>query len=44
METLGGAATTEVAPGDVLVLRTPGGGGYGTPPPEPGRDTGPTAP
>ncbi|GGV10975.1 5-oxoprolinase [Streptomyces litmocidini] len=29
---LGGAATTEVGPDDVLVLRTPGGGGYGPPP------------
>ncbi|WP_225802770.1 hydantoinase B/oxoprolinase family protein [Streptomyces sp. NK15101] len=33
VEHLGGAATTEVGPGDVLVLRTPGGGGYGPPPP-----------
>lgn len=32
VEHLGGAATTEVGPGDVLVLRTPGGGGYGPPP------------
>ncbi|MEV7370313.1 hydantoinase B/oxoprolinase family protein [Streptomyces sp. NPDC090301] len=32
VERLGGAATTEVGPGDVLVLRTPGGGGYGPPP------------
>ncbi|MEU5219400.1 hydantoinase B/oxoprolinase family protein [Streptomyces sp. NPDC020807] len=31
VERLSGAATTEVGPGDVLVLRTPGGGGYGTP-------------
>ncbi|WP_395359624.1 hydantoinase B/oxoprolinase family protein [Streptomyces sp. YH02] len=31
---LGGAATTEVGPDDVLVLRTPGGGGYGPPPEE----------
>ncbi|MFV6032977.1 hydantoinase B/oxoprolinase family protein [Streptomyces sp. NPDC056264] len=31
VERLGGAATTEVGPGDVLVLRTPGGGGYGPP-------------
>ncbi|WP_306329938.1 hydantoinase B/oxoprolinase family protein [Streptomyces venezuelae] len=34
VERLGGAATTEVGPGDVLVLRTPGGGGYGPPPDE----------
>ncbi|WP_435059927.1 hydantoinase B/oxoprolinase family protein [Streptomyces sp. bgisy060] len=33
VEHLGGTATTEVGPGDVLVLRTPGGGGYGPPPP-----------
>ncbi|MFJ6521940.1 hydantoinase B/oxoprolinase family protein [Streptomyces filamentosus] len=39
VERLAGAATTEVGPGDVLVLRTPGGGGYGTPPPD-----GPTGP
>ncbi|MGW4705387.1 hydantoinase B/oxoprolinase family protein [Streptomyces sp. NPDC004285] len=32
VERLEGAATTEVGPGDVLVLRTPGGGGYGPPP------------
>ncbi|MFG2645229.1 hydantoinase B/oxoprolinase family protein [Streptomyces sp. NPDC048370] len=31
VEHLGGVDTTEVAPDDVLVLRTPGGGGYGTP-------------
>lgn len=36
VERLGGAATTEVGPDDVLVLRTPGGGGYG-PPPDEGR-------
>ncbi|MER5967464.1 hydantoinase B/oxoprolinase family protein [Streptomyces sp. NPDC002057] len=38
VERLGGAATTEVGPDDVLVLRTPGGGGYGPPPegPRPG--------
>ncbi|WP_137990602.1 hydantoinase B/oxoprolinase family protein [Streptomyces vilmorinianum] len=29
VEHLGGVDTTEVGPGDVLVLRTPGGGGYG---------------
>ncbi|MFG3491406.1 hydantoinase B/oxoprolinase family protein [Streptomyces sp. NPDC047972] len=34
VEHLGGAATTEVGPDDVLVLRTPGGGGYGPPPEE----------
>ncbi|MFB7516531.1 hydantoinase B/oxoprolinase family protein [Streptomyces sp. NPDC056144] len=33
VDRLEGAATTEVGPDDVLVLRTPGGGGYGTPPP-----------
>ncbi|ALO07004.1 5-oxoprolinase Methylhydantoinases A, B [Streptomyces venezuelae] len=32
VEHLGGAATTEMGPGDVLVVRTPGGGGYGPPP------------
>ncbi|MFH8626791.1 hydantoinase B/oxoprolinase family protein [Streptomyces vietnamensis] len=32
VEHLEGAATTEVGPDDVLVLRTPGGGGYGPPP------------
>ncbi|MCX5389445.1 hydantoinase B/oxoprolinase family protein [Streptomyces sp. NBC_00094] len=32
VEHLGGAATTEMAPDDVLVVRTPGGGGYGPPP------------
>ncbi|MFI0987237.1 hydantoinase B/oxoprolinase family protein [Streptomyces exfoliatus] len=31
VERLAGADTTEVGPGDVLVLRTPGGGGYGAP-------------
>ncbi|MFF8377809.1 hydantoinase B/oxoprolinase family protein [Streptomyces sp. NPDC015661] len=31
VEHLEGAATTDVGPGDVLVLRTPGGGGYGPP-------------
>ncbi len=30
---LAGCDTAELAAGDVLVLRTPGGGGYGTPPP-----------
>ena len=32
VERLGGVDTTEVGPDDVLVLRTPGGGGYGAPP------------
>ncbi|MFF9851836.1 hydantoinase B/oxoprolinase family protein [Streptomyces litmocidini] len=32
VQRLEGAATTEVGPDDVLVLRTPGGGGYGPPP------------
>ena len=32
VEQLGGVDTTEVGPDDVLVLRTPGGGGYGAPP------------
>ncbi|WP_369143082.1 hydantoinase B/oxoprolinase family protein [Streptomyces sp. R44] len=32
VEHLEGAATTDVGPGDVLVLRTPGGGGYAPPP------------
>ncbi|MFI1978572.1 hydantoinase B/oxoprolinase family protein [Streptomyces wedmorensis] len=31
VEHLAGAATTEVGPDDVLVIRTPGGGGYGRP-------------
>ncbi|MEU0602917.1 hydantoinase B/oxoprolinase family protein [Streptomyces sp. NPDC006393] len=31
---LGGSDSADVAPGDVLVIETPGGGGYG-PPPEP---------
>ncbi|MFB7591834.1 hydantoinase B/oxoprolinase family protein [Streptomyces sp. NPDC056169] len=34
VEHLGGAATAELGPDDVLVVRTPGGGGYG--PPSPG--------
>ncbi len=29
VETLGGTATTRLAPGDCLVVETPGGGGYG---------------
>ncbi|MFJ8084736.1 hydantoinase B/oxoprolinase family protein [Streptomyces sp. NPDC096205] len=32
---LGGSDTTEVGPGDVLVVETPGGGGYGPPSPHP---------
>ena len=30
LDTLAGTDTTEVGPGDVLVVETPGGGGYGT--------------
>ncbi|MFF0385558.1 hydantoinase B/oxoprolinase family protein [Streptomyces sp. NPDC004286] len=33
---LGASGSADVAPGDVLVVETPGGGGYGTPPPDPG--------
>ncbi|MFJ9835504.1 hydantoinase B/oxoprolinase family protein [Streptomyces sp. NPDC101169] len=32
---LGGSGSAEVGPGDVLVIETPGGGGYGRPSPEP---------
>ncbi|MFB8775575.1 hydantoinase B/oxoprolinase family protein [Streptomyces broussonetiae] len=32
---LGGSDATDVGPGDVLVIETPGGGGYGTPPDDP---------
>jgi 5-oxoprolinase (ATP-hydrolysing) len=32
---LGGSDSTDVAPGDVLVIETPGGGGYGPPPADP---------
>lgn len=32
---LGGSHTTDVGPGDVLVVETPGGGGYGPPPHDP---------
>ncbi|MEU8764079.1 hydantoinase B/oxoprolinase family protein [Streptomyces sp. NPDC048659] len=32
VDRLDGVDTTEVGPGDVLVIRTPGGGGYGPPP------------
>ncbi|GEC08886.1 5-oxoprolinase [Streptomyces spinoverrucosus] len=31
---LGGSDATDVGPGDVLVIETPGGGGYGPPPPD----------
>lgn len=34
---LGGSDAADVAPGDVLVIETPGGGGYGTPPGDPHR-------
>jgi 5-oxoprolinase (ATP-hydrolysing) len=30
-EELGGCASVEVGPGDVFVIETPGGGGYGAP-------------
>ncbi|MET8130844.1 hydantoinase B/oxoprolinase family protein [Streptomyces sp. NPDC005251] len=32
---LGGSDATDVGPGDVLVIETPGGGGYGPPPHDP---------
>ncbi|MBQ1090789.1 hydantoinase B/oxoprolinase family protein [Streptomyces sp. B93] len=32
---LGGSDATDVGPGDVLVIETPGGGGYGSPPDDP---------
>lgn len=32
---LGGSGSADVGPGDVLVIETPGGGGYGTPPTTP---------
>ncbi|MBC9718546.1 hydantoinase B/oxoprolinase family protein [Streptomyces sp. TRM66268-LWL] len=32
VETLGGSDSAELAPGDVLIVETPGGGGYGVPP------------
>ncbi|MFF9025833.1 hydantoinase B/oxoprolinase family protein [Streptomyces eurythermus] len=32
---LGGSGSADVGPGDVLVIETPGGGGYGRPSPEP---------
>ncbi|WP_406328411.1 hydantoinase B/oxoprolinase family protein [Streptomyces sp. NBC_00203] len=32
---LGGSGSTDVGPGDVLVIETPGGGGYGPPPHDP---------
>jgi 5-oxoprolinase (ATP-hydrolysing) len=31
IETLGHIGSVEMAPGDVFVIETPGGGGYGTP-------------
>ncbi|MFJ2734391.1 MULTISPECIES: hydantoinase B/oxoprolinase family protein [unclassified Streptomyces] len=34
---LGGRDSADVAPGDVLVVETPGGGGYGPPPSDPHR-------
>ncbi|MFF9279219.1 hydantoinase B/oxoprolinase family protein [Streptomyces griseosporeus] len=34
---LGGSDAADVGPGDVLVIETPGGGGYGTPPGDPHR-------
>jgi 5-oxoprolinase (ATP-hydrolysing) len=33
---MGGCDTVQVAEGDVFVLETPGGGGYGPPPDDPG--------
>ncbi|MGW3113273.1 hydantoinase B/oxoprolinase family protein [Streptomyces sp. NPDC001091] len=42
---LGASGSAEVAPDDVLVVETPGGGGYGTPPPDPSdTDGNPTDP
>ncbi|MFH9431594.1 hydantoinase B/oxoprolinase family protein [Streptomyces sp. NPDC017615] len=42
---LGASGSAEVAPDDVLVVETPGGGGYGTPPPDPSHTDGnPTDP
>jgi 5-oxoprolinase (ATP-hydrolysing) len=32
---LGGSGSADVAPGDVLVIETPGGGGYGRPSTDP---------
>ncbi|MEU6594946.1 hydantoinase B/oxoprolinase family protein, partial [Streptomyces sp. NPDC046881] len=32
---LGASGSADVGPGDVLVIETPGGGGYGRPSPEP---------
>jgi N-methylhydantoinase B len=34
VEDLGGTAIVEVQPGDVFIIETPGGGGYGLPAPE----------
>jgi 5-oxoprolinase (ATP-hydrolysing) len=31
VETLGATASSEMAPGDMFVIETPGGGGYGEP-------------
>ena len=31
VETLGATASAEMAPGDMFVIETPGGGGYGRP-------------
>jgi N-methylhydantoinase B/oxoprolinase/acetone carboxylase alpha subunit len=50
LEELPGVAQTRMAPGDVLVVETPGGGGHGTPParrdasPPARRDASPAAP
>ncbi|MFI8349745.1 hydantoinase B/oxoprolinase family protein [Streptomyces sp. NPDC085596] len=42
---LGASGSADVSPGDVLVVETPGGGGYGTPPPDPfDKDAHPTDP
>jgi N-methylhydantoinase B len=37
--TLPGKGTTDLLPGDILSLRTPGGGGYGKPPKNPKKAT-----
>jgi 5-oxoprolinase (ATP-hydrolysing) len=36
VEELPGVAQAAMRPGDVLIVETPGGGGYGAPPAEPG--------
>lgn len=41
---LAGSDTVEAAPGDVLVIETPGGGGYGPPPGTPGTRAAPDRP